>query len=172
MDALAPRVERAQTGDRAAFGDLHARFARPVFLTLVGLLRTREDAEDAWQVTFLAAWRHLPRLRRPERFPAWLFRIARNAAKDVAQRRRRVPSALPDPTDLVAHPPGAPTDGLPALVAGLRPETRALVMLRAVEGWTAEDVAAAFSWSAATVRRRYARALDLLRTRLDGRNPP
>ncbi len=169
MDALAPLVERARTGDRAAFGDLHARFARPVFLTLVGLLRTREDAEDAGQVTFLAAWRHLPRLRRPERFPAWLFRIARNAAKDVAQRRRRFPAALPDPADLVAHPPGAPTDGLPALVGGLQPATRALVLLRAVEGWSAEEVAAAFSWSAATVRRRYARALALLRARLEER---
>ena len=170
MDGLAPLVERARTGDRAAFGDLHARFARPVFLTLVGLLRTREDAEDAWQVTFLAAWRHLPRLRRVDRFPGWLFRIARNAAKDVALRRRRFPAALPDAEDLVARPPGAPSDDLPTLVGGLRPATRALVLLRAVEGWSAEEVAAAFSWSAATVRRRYARALALLRARLEPRS--
>lgn len=175
MELLLPLVERARDGDRAAFGDLHARFARPVYLALVGLLRRREDAEDAWQVTFLAAWRHLPRLRRADRFPGWLFRIARNAARDVAQRRKRFPAALPDASDLVARPNGLPAppsaaDPLPTLVGELRPETRALVLLRAVEGWSAEEVAAAFSWSASTVRRRYARALALLRARLVERN--
>ncbi|MCC7138340.1 MAG: sigma-70 family RNA polymerase sigma factor [Planctomycetes bacterium] len=177
MDAALPvpsLVARARAGDRAAFCDLHRRFARPVFLFLAGLLRRREDAEDAWQVAFLSAWRHLPRLREPEQFSSWLFRIARNAAHDVAERRRRWPGALPPGEDLLAACPPAGegvADEAPvgAMLSTLEPQTRALVLLRAVQGWSAEDVGAAMSWSVATVRRRYARALSLLRARIETR---
>jgi RNA polymerase sigma-70 factor, ECF subfamily len=175
--ALASVVERARSGDRLAFADLHARFGHAVFLFLAGLLRRREDAEDAWQVAFLSAWRHLPRLRQAERFSPWLFHIARNAARDVAARRRRWPDALPPGDDLLVAPVApvaaprddATTDSVASLVAGLEPETRALVLLRAVEGWSAEDVGAALSFSVATVRRRYARALALLKARVEAR---
>jgi RNA polymerase sigma-70 factor (ECF subfamily) len=171
MDATLALVERAQAGDRAAFADLHARFGRPLFLYLTGLLRLREDAEDAWQAAFLSAWRHLARLRRPERFAPWLFHIARNSAHDVARRRASFPQALGAGEDLlVARPDAQPGDAEAAsLVAVLEPRTRALVLLRAVEGWSAEEVGAALSWSVATVRRRYARALDLLRARVVGK---
>ena len=172
MDATLALVERAQAGDRSAFADLHAQFARPLFLYLVGMLRFREDAEDAWQAAFLSAWRHVGRLRRPDRFGAWLFQIARNSVRDVALRRNTWPRALGSAEDLlVARPEALPTDADAArLVAGLEPRTRALVLLRAVEGWSAEEVGAALSWSVATVRRRYARALELLRARVNERN--
>ncbi len=172
MDATATLVERARSGDRGAFAELHRRFGRPLFLYLAGLLRLREDAEDAWQTAFLAAWRHLDRLRRPERFAPWLFHIARNAARDVARRRKVAPQPLGEGEDVLAPSPEvqAPQAEIARLVGSLHPETRALVLLRAVEGWSAEEVGAAFSWSAATVRRRYARALDLLRVRVNGRS--
>ena len=59
---------------------------------------------------------------------------------------------------------------VPHLLADLAPETRALVLLRAVEGWSVEDIGAALSWSASTVQRRYVLALELLKARSDGRN--
>jgi len=165
-------VRAAAQGDRAAFGRLYHRYARAVFLDLVARLRTREDAEDALQGAFLAAWRALPRLTNPERFLPWLFRIARNRARDLS--RKRTPRLLGEPEDLVAPGPqgtsGAFDDPdcerLRTLVAELKPDTRAVVLLRAVEGWSAEEVAAARGWSAATVRRRYARALQHLRAGL------
>lgn len=164
--AVTPLVERARAGDRNAFAELHARYSRPLFLYLAGLLRLKEDAEDAWQTSFLAAWRHLGRLKKPDRFGAWLFRIARNTARDVGRRRASWPQALGPGEDLLAAGESQGRDAeIPRYVASLEPETRALVLLRAVEGWSAEEVGAAFSWSVAKVRRRYARALDLLRAR-------
>jgi RNA polymerase sigma-70 factor (ECF subfamily) len=167
MDGDNNLIPRAVDGDRQAFAELYDRYSRPVFLTLVGLLRTREDAEDALQAAFLTAWRKLPTLRRPDRFVSWLFRIARNKARDAARRQRERPGTEMVGEDLVCPGDGASeTEELERLVASLRPETRALVLLIAVEGWTAEDAALAVGRSASTVRRRYARALRHLRDRL------
>jgi RNA polymerase sigma-70 factor (ECF subfamily) len=165
-------VSRAMGGDRAAFARLYERYNRPVFLDLVARLRTREDAEDALQLTFLSAWSALPRLRSPERFVGWLFRIGRNKARDLGRRERlRLMRPLVE-EDLVA-PTGveAPeVERLKGLVEGLKVQARSILFLRAVEGWSAEEVALALGCSAATVRRKYARALDHLRAGLEQRS--
>ena len=161
-------VGRAMGGDRAAFARLYERYGRPVFLDLVARLRVREDAEDALQLTFLSAWSALPRLRHPERFVGWLFRIGRNKARDLGRRERlRWMRPLVE-EDLIA-PTGteAPeVERLKGLVAGLKTQTRSILLLRAVEGWSADEVATALGCSAATVRRKYARALGRLRAGL------
>jgi RNA polymerase sigma-70 factor (ECF subfamily) len=160
----------ALKGDREAFARLYRQYARAVFVDLAARLGRREDAEDALQATFLAAWTNLPRLRRPDRFVPWLFRIARNKAKDQARRRRLglvtlLPADVPAPA--TAERPDL--EAMRALVDGLQPKTRAIVLLRALEGWSAEDVAAAHRLSVATVRRRYAKALEHLRAGLERR---
>jgi RNA polymerase sigma-70 factor (ECF subfamily) len=163
-------VGAAVRGDREAFARLYRRFARAVFVDLVARLGRREDAEDALQTTFVSAWTNLPRLARPGRFVPWLFRIARNKARDQL-RRRREGLACVLAAD-VAAPPARERpelDVLRALVEGLQPRTRAIVMLRALEGWSAEEVAAAHRLSVATVRRRYAKALEHLRAGFERR---
>ena len=167
-------LSRAARGDRAAFDEIYARYGRGVFVFLAGLLRSREDAEDALQATLLRAWVWLPRLRRRDRFTAWLFRIARNVANDSARLRLRWPRMIEAQDDLLGPAPEVShgEDGLRRLVAGLKPETRALVLLRAVEGWNAEDAGAAMGMSAATARRRYAKALKQLRLRLERSERP
>ena len=176
MDTEASTVERARAGDRQAFEELYRRYRRPVFLYLVGCLRWREDAEDAFQTAFVSAWRSLPSLDEPGRFPPWLFRIARNAARDILRKRRSLPSSLPVPEDrLDARDPGhSSAQEVSRLLASLKPETRALVLLLSVQGWSTEAAGAAFSCSAATIRRRYARALEALKSnseRSNGRDP-
>lgn len=167
MNAMNGTVRKATRGDREAFARLYDDYSRPVFLTLVGLLRAREDAEDALQATFLSAWERLPTLRRPDRFVSWLFRIARNKARDSARRRRDRLLADAPVEDLIDPSLGtAARDEMDRALASLKPDTRALVLLRAVHGWSSEEVAVAVGKSPATVRRRYARALDHLRVRL------
>jgi len=158
-------VRAARDGDREAFGRLYRRYSRAVFLELAARVRGRQDAEDALQATFLSAWTNLPRLRRPSRFIGWLFSIARNKAND--QTRGKLPRMvlLGGSEELIAPRIDSPTefDELRELVAGLRPKSRATVLLRAVEGWSAEEIAHAHGVSASTVRRRYADAIEHLR---------
>jgi RNA polymerase sigma-70 factor (ECF subfamily) len=162
-------VREAIRGDRDAFARLYERYARAVFVDLVARLRRREDAEDVLQATFLAAWTNLPRLRRPRRFSAWLFRIARNKARDRFRRDRPRLVLLRPNQDLLAPDigdRGAELETLRELMCLLRPDTRAIVLLRALEGWSAEEVAAAHGLSVSTVRRRYTKALKHLRAGL------
>ena len=167
-------VLAARAGDTEAFARLYRRYSRPVFLELAARVQGSQDAEDALQATFLAAWVNLPRLRRPSRFVAWLFSIARNKARD--QMRKATPRMvlLGNNTDLIAPRAGSENpavDCLRELVACLRPRSRAIVLLRVVEGWTAEEVAAAQGVSASTVRRRYAEAIEHLHAGLQRSKP-
>ena len=167
--AVTGDVSAAMNGDRQAFARLYARYHRAVFIELVARVKRTQDAEDALQATFLAAWVNLPRLRRPQRFVAWLFRIARNKARDQMRRRQPRLVLLGDNADLIAPAPGDAPDveALRSLVAGLQPKTRAIVLLRTVQGWSAQEIAAARGMSVASVRRHYARAIEHLRSGLE-----
>jgi RNA polymerase sigma-70 factor (ECF subfamily) len=54
-------------------------------------LRDQDLAEDATQQALFAIWRDLPRLRAPERFEAWSYRLLVHACYAEARKRRRGP---------------------------------------------------------------------------------
>jgi RNA polymerase sigma-70 factor (ECF subfamily) len=78
-------IERARSGDRAAFGDLVERHQQAVFRAALAALRSHEDAEEVAQDTFIAAFRKLDQFRGDSSFKTWLLTIAWNRAMD---RRR------------------------------------------------------------------------------------
>ena len=100
-------MERAQAGEKRAFELLYrARF--PSITRQVGaLLRDPDRTEDVVAQTFLLAWKDLPKLRRSDRFDAWLGRIAHNQAMTELRRRRTVPldeTLDPEDTSALASP--------------------------------------------------------------------
>jgi len=94
-------IEQIATGERDAFEELYARFARPVLGLALRRLGDRGRAEDSVQEVFAAVWRSASSYDRA-RGPggAWLYTIARNAIVDE-QRRRRAPTVA-DPPDVVS----------------------------------------------------------------------
>src|SRR6476620_9370467 len=87
-------VERALTGDAEAFGELVRRWERRIFALTYGMLGREEDARDATQETFLAAFRNLRGFRGEAKVSSWLHRIAVNQCIS-RQRRSRVRSESP-----------------------------------------------------------------------------
>jgi RNA polymerase sigma factor (sigma-70 family) len=71
-------VVRCQLGERDAFADLVRAWHGPVW-TYVRRMLGPVDADDVAQEVWLAVVRGLPGLRQPDRFPSWLFQIARRA---------------------------------------------------------------------------------------------
>jgi len=81
-------VERARDGDRKAFGQLVELFQGPIFRMVYYRTRSRMDAEDLTQEVFVKAFRSLSKLRDPERFRTWLFRMAVNRMTDFYRKKR------------------------------------------------------------------------------------
>ena len=81
-------VIRARSGDHGAFTEIAASNARRFYGVAYAVLRDAGLAEDAAQAAMVAIWRDLPRLRDPERFDAWAYRVLLNACYAEGRRAR------------------------------------------------------------------------------------
>ena len=88
-DVQAALVARASSGDRDAFALLIDPRADQLLRTARAILRSEAEAHDATQQTLIAAWVHLPSLRDPHRFDAWLQRTLVNECRQQLRRRSR-----------------------------------------------------------------------------------
>jgi RNA polymerase sigma-70 factor (ECF subfamily) len=159
--------------DRAAFEQLHRRFAPAVHGVLLAL-RPRGDVEDLVQEVFLAAWRSLATLRDESSFGPWLLAIARNAAKQAPAGEPRASHELrrvPMPDDVAASSNGEARAASEAreileLVRALPEAYRETLVLRLVEGWSGPQIAAATGLTHGSVRVNLHRGMELLREKL------
>lgn len=85
-------VEQSLAGDRAAFGQIVARYQSLVCGLAYSATGSRSHSEDLAQETFLAAWRKLSDLREPRRLSSWLCGIARNVIHGDLRRLGRQPA--------------------------------------------------------------------------------
>ncbi len=81
-------IQAAQARDQQAFERVYRKRVGPISRYVASIVRDPVRAEDVTAQTFLLAWRDLPRLRKTDRFDAWLFRIAHNQAITEVTRRR------------------------------------------------------------------------------------
>ncbi len=89
-DAGAPDeilVIAAILGDLAAFDELVIRY-RPAVVRTARLSVPLDDVEDVAQEALLLAFKALPSLEEPKKFPAWLHAITRRCAIRFSQRNR------------------------------------------------------------------------------------
>jgi RNA polymerase sigma-70 factor, ECF subfamily len=170
-DAL---VTAAKAGDRAAYTELIERYRETVFAYAIARLRSREEAEDVAQETFVRAYQGLDRLRSAGTWEAWVMRIARNLCND-ALRRRRVRQSEPLDVDWLDGGPSPETLALAGerrrelnrAVAALPETLRIPILMHYASGRTYREIALALGMPHSTVVGRIARGLALLRRRMD-----
>jgi RNA polymerase sigma-70 factor (ECF subfamily) len=161
-------VERARDGDNDAFSQLVDLDGDLSFAIAYRILRDVERAQDAVQQAFLHAWRELPRLRDPDRFSPWLYRLVVNACYEEFRRHRRwtsLVSVLPlegpsssDPTLTVDD-----RDTLDRAYDRLTPEHRAVFVLHHHIGLPLADIADIVGVPVGTVKSRLHHATRSLR---------
>lgn len=145
-----------------AFFDSHRDEVLGFLRALIG----PNDADDAFQETFVAALRAYPRLRADSNLRAWVLTIARRKAIDTARARGR--RALPS-DDLPERPAPPPADGQPevwAAVGGLPERQRTAVFLRFAGDLTHRDIAAVMEASEDAVRKNVSDGLKKLKESL------
>ena len=174
-------VERALSGDPEAFGQIVQRWERRIFALAFGMLGREEDARDATQETFLAAFRNLRGFRGEARVSSWLHRIAVNQCI-TRQRRAKVRSetGLEDEAEKNAAVFALPADVSPArtaereersiavrrAVCALPPDLRQVVVMKEFEELTFQEISHVLDVPLSTVKSRLYTALRQLEMRL------
>src|SRR5262249_7367725 len=148
----------------------------PMVLRLcLGILQNEQDAEDAFQATFLILNRKAPSLRPRVSLGGWLFRVAYRTAQKAkigAARRRKhegcaAPGWVADPLAQItvreAH------EALDRELARLPDKFRVPLVLCYLEGLTRDEAAHQLGWSPSTLKSRLEQARERLRLRLASR---
>lgn len=174
-------VERALTGDAEAFGEIVCRWERKIFALAFGMLGREEDARDATQETFLAAFRNLRGFRGEAKVSSWLHRIAVNQCI-TRQRRAKVrnEATIEDEEARHASSFSAPLELSPWRVAegresiqavrravnSLPLDLRQVVVMKEFEELSFREISEALDLPLSTVKSRLYTALRQLQMRL------
>ncbi len=182
-------LEPAKAGDPAALEALVEAHQSRVYAFAMRMCRNVEDAKDVLQETFLGMLRSLKDFRGESRFTTWLYRIASNAC--LKKRRRGAHQPAPEKElslEALMPRPGGDGQGLKvadwaadaeatllrgeltAQVEGaidrLPQEYKIVLVLRDVEGFSAEEVGQMLGLSVAAVKSRLHRARVFVRREL------
>lgn len=177
-------VERAQQGDKQAFGLLVSKYQRKLGRLLSRLIRDPAEVEDVTQEAFIKAYRALPSFRGDSAFYTWLYRIGVNTAKNylVSQGRRAPTTTEFDSEEAESFEEGDQLrdintpehlllskqigETVNAAMEALPDELRTAIMLRELEGLSYEEIAAIMDCPIGTVRSRIFRAREAVAAKL------
>lgn len=168
-ESLFPRIA---SGDRDAFLVLYKKCAPAVYAYALSILRSRADAEDAMQDTFLKI-RSAAHLYKAQGKPlAWIFTITRNICL-MMYRKRAHNVALPE-EDNVQDPGFDQIENtedrltLETAFTVLPEDTCRIIMLHAVGGLKHREIAGLMNMPLPTVLSKYFRGIKKLRSELEG----
>jgi RNA polymerase sigma factor (sigma-70 family) len=173
-------IDQFLTGQKenseSAFETLLKRHGPMVLGVCRHVLRRDQDAEDAFQATFLVLARKAGAIHNREILGCWLYEVAYRTAIRARDRHARSTSRMEIPEVAESH--SGPENWasrtelrllLRAEVDGLPAKYRSLVLHTYIEGKSNEQVARLLRCPVSTVKGRLSRARDLLRTRLSRR---
>jgi len=171
-------VDRARRGEREAWAELYREFARTVH-GIVLAIAGRDHADDVTQEVFCSVFVALPSLREAAALPGFVCTAARNAARDVLRRRRRVgiaeaPDALPsrELSPVAAAAEQEIAERVLAMIQSLPEAYRETLVLRLVAGLSGEQIAAQTGLTHGSVRVNLTRGMALLRPKLAAEGLP
>lgn len=164
-------IDRARSGDTAAFGELYDANVDSVYRYLLYRVREPSDAEDLTSEVFTRAFANIHRYKwQGKSFLAWLYTIARNAVTD-RRRRERPTVELDNAYGLAEEGPtahdravrGEEVAALRGAVKHLTGEQQEVLVLRFVENLSSREVATILGKNEGAIRALQFRALGRLR---------
>ena len=117
-------VQRAKTGEMAAFRELVIRYQRKVYAVALGIVKDRDVAWDVAQEAFVRVHRHLGEFKGESSFSTWVLRICTHLAIDSVRRERR--ASRDDIDDVREADLADGGEGILATTLGSNPQETAL----------------------------------------------
>ncbi|MCL2747097.1 MAG: sigma-70 family RNA polymerase sigma factor [Oscillospiraceae bacterium] len=174
-------IARAAGGDQGAFETLVKNYEKQVYSLALRMSRNRDDAYDLSQEVFLRVYRALPSFMGDSSFSTWLYRLSHNICLDhlrKTKRRRELPLTLPSEDGGEERERDLPDtrydperqwekkelqEAIAHAMGSLRPDQRAVLTLREIQGLSYDEIADVLALPAGTVKSRLARAREALR---------
>jgi RNA polymerase sigma-70 factor (ECF subfamily) len=174
-------IARTLAGETEAFSILVRRWERPIYSLTLRMLGKDEDARDACQEAFLAAFRNLNKFRGDAKFSSWMYRIALNAChtrlrngngisysldqEDEDGRRMDVADTMLEsmPDQLQRR---EQTQLVRRALQALPPEMRQVIVMKEYEEMTFAEIAEVLGLPVSTVKSRLYTGLQQMRLRL------
>jgi RNA polymerase sigma-70 factor, ECF subfamily len=171
----AARVRDCLAGDPQAFAALVEQYERPVYNVALRMLRNPEDARDIAQSVFLKAYQNLANYDPQYKFYSWIYRMAINESLNILRVRdrnsgpvdERLPADDAGPSELLAE--DQRRDVVLEALGRLKPEHRAVIVLRYFVDRNYEDMGEILGIDAKTVKSRLYTARQLLKEQLASR---
>ena len=175
-------VELAVTENPDAFGEIVKRWERKIFALCFGMLAREDEAKDAAQETFIAAYRHLKNFRGDAKVSSWLHRIAVNQCLTIKRRQKtRSENYLDDEENAAERVFVAPSRQMPSktteqnerlhlvrqAVQSLPVDLRQIVVMKEFEEMTFQEISDALEVPLSTVKSRLYTAFKQLRMKLE-----
>ena len=175
-------VELSVSSDSEAFGEIVRRWERKIFALCFGMLGREDEARDAAQETFIAAYRNLSNFRGEAKVSSWLHRIAVNQCLTVKRRAKtRSEDFLDDESGEDEKIFVAPANRSPArtteqierltlvrqAVGSLPSDLRQVVVMKEFEEMTFQEISDTLELPLSTVKSRLYTALRQLRMKLE-----
>jgi RNA polymerase sigma-70 factor (ECF subfamily) len=166
-------VRRAAKGEHEAFDALVRLASNRLYGIAYRILRDQYRAEDALQQALINIWNELPRLRDPDRFDAWTYRVIVRAATAEARRAGATPTAplLPADADASRAPDDyravADRDQLERGFSRISAEQRAVLVLQHYAGLSQAEIADVLGVPLGTAGSRIHYAVRALRAAIE-----
>jgi RNA polymerase sigma-70 factor (ECF subfamily) len=175
-------VEMAVTENPDAFGVIVNRWERKIFALCYGMLSREDEAKDAAQETFIAAYRNLKNFRGDAKVSSWLHRIAVNQCLTTKRRAKtRSESFLDDedgsedkvfvaPLNLSPSKTTEQSERLQMVrqaVFSLPVDLRQVIVMKEFEDMTFQQISDTLDLPLSTVKSRLYTALKQLRMKLE-----
>jgi RNA polymerase sigma-70 factor (ECF subfamily) len=81
-------IDDAIAGDEKAYAELMNKYRKPVYHTILKMVRNVDDAEDLTIEAFAKAFKNLNKFKKDYTFSTWLFRVATNNCIDYIRKKR------------------------------------------------------------------------------------
>lgn len=169
-------VERAQAGDRQAYGELVERFHPTVYALALARLRNPTEAQELAQEVFLHGMKKLPQLRDPQCFAGWLRQITVRMAINRLTRRgplHRTESEVLDNAEAAGVSPleeMVKAEQAAELYRGLdrlKPVDRATLVAFYLRGRSLKQMSREFETPVGTIKRRLHVARNRLKKQME-----
>jgi len=174
-------IQLAQDGNSEAFRALFEENKRRVYLLAYRYLKSKEDAEDVLQETFIKAFHSLRtyRLEKGISFSTWLYRITINASIDMLRRNNRrekssleaeemnkIPASSHFSNPEHAYQSKEASEKIHLALSKLSPKQRMIFTLRHYQEFNTREIAECMNSSEGSIKRHLFRAMENLKKNL------